>query len=416
MREVRQKEFESTDTSIPLEYFEWERIFVDEIHESLCTTKGEIALARDQHDPSCETGFFKEKNRRAGRELLGITQKNITKRPLICRRATFGLTGTPLLDSSSRVIELANLMGGSYVIGLSSHWRKLERESCRDIFLHNYLEPKQSREIRQNIHNKCQDFLDIACCRNKVGDEMNGIDKVEITKSVKLTEDEKKLYLQSQKGIISSKQSLSIKPADFDPSAGHDISVFLRQNAKFVSRGQMLVDICNDILKKEPTTKIIVFTDGRIGGGIAAREFLCGDNGPGCTWLDAQDSQEKKIEKIAWYQHADVTKEDKKRPRVLVLHFDHAAGLNLQSECHHMILFTPLYIGEGGSSGDPVADCSTELQAIGRVYRAGQNNKKVYIYRIEVQGPNGEECLDGQLIRRNTNIKTVEEATNTEDS
>lgn len=131
---LRDREFKPSDKGVPLEYFEWERIFVDEAHESLCTTRAEMNLDTD--------GIFKEKNRRAGRELLGLTQKDIRLRPLLFRRAIFGLTGTPLLDSSNRVIELANLMGGSYIVGLSTHWRKLERESSRNSFLHNYLEPK----------------------------------------------------------------------------------------------------------------------------------------------------------------------------------------------------------------------------------------------------------------------------------
>jgi hypothetical protein len=135
---VREKTFQRSDKGVPLEYLEFERLFVDEIHESLCTTKAELDTAKER-EKEMGDGFFKEKNRRAGREFLGISQKDITRRPLVFRRSIFGLTGTPLLDSSSRVIELASLMGGTYVTGLSSHWRKLERESCRDIFLQNYL-------------------------------------------------------------------------------------------------------------------------------------------------------------------------------------------------------------------------------------------------------------------------------------
>jgi len=82
------------------------------VHETLCTTKTELQEADAE-----ATGFHKEKNRRAGRELLGITQRDMSLRPLVCRRAMFGLTGTPLLDSSSRVIERANLMGGVYIVG-----------------------------------------------------------------------------------------------------------------------------------------------------------------------------------------------------------------------------------------------------------------------------------------------------------
>ena len=108
--------------------------------------------------------------------MLGIMTKDPKQRPLVFRKSIFGLTGTPLLDSPNRVIELASLIGSTYVLGLSSHWRKLERESSRDIFLHYFLEPKQSREIRRNLYEKCQDFVTTACCRNKVGDEMNGIE------------------------------------------------------------------------------------------------------------------------------------------------------------------------------------------------------------------------------------------------
>ena len=289
------------------------------------------------------------------------------------------------------------------------------RRSCRDIFLHNYLEPKPSREVRRNIHDKCQDYLKVACCRNKSGEEMEGITLNELVVVGRMSVEEKALYLKSQKGIPSDKQSLAIKPADFDASAGHDISVFLRQNAKCASRGAKLVELCKDILKTDPTTKIIVFTDGRIGAGVAARDYLCAEEGPGCTWLDQEDSVKEKNQKIAFYQTGDATEEDKRRPRVLCLHFEHAAGLNLQHECHNLILFTPLYVGNGGTSGDPVADASTELQAIGRVYRAGQPNPVVNVYRIEIQGPDGEECLDGQLIRRNMDPETVAMATNAGD-
>lgn len=407
IRELRKKQFKPKDRGVPLEFFEWERVIVDEIHESLCTTKAELQLDEDK--------VFKEKNRRAGRELLGITEKDIQHRPLIFRKSIFGLTGTPLLDSSSRVMELASLMGNTYVIGLSSHWRKLERESCRDIFLHNYLEPKQSREVRKHIQAKCQMYLDVACCRNKTGEEMNGIELKQQLRIVHMTAEEKQLYLESQSGIASHQKSLAITPADFDPSAGHDITKFLKQNANIASRGNELVKICKEILSTQGDehTKIIVFTDGRIGAGDVARQYLCSDSaGIGCTWLDRDDSTEEKNTKISWYQTGDATSRDRARPRVLVLHFEHAAGLNLQTECHNLILFTPLYVGAGSSTSDPVSDASTELQAIGRVYRAGQTNHQVNVYRIEVQGPKGEECLDGQLIRRNTNEENVAMAVN----
>jgi hypothetical protein len=49
------------------------------------------------------------------------------------------------------------------------------------------------------------------------------------------------------------------------------------------------------------------------------------------------------------------------------------------------------------------------------VFRPGQPQSKVNVYRIHVQGPAGEEALDGQLIRRNTDKETIEMAVNADD-
>ena len=95
--------------------------------ESLCCTKEELIASNDSKK---ENEIFKERNRRAGRELLGITTRDPSQRPLVARKAIFGLTGTPLLDSSSRVIELASLIGCTYVLGLASHWRKVRLTEC----------------------------------------------------------------------------------------------------------------------------------------------------------------------------------------------------------------------------------------------------------------------------------------------
>ena len=66
---LRTKNFEKTDKGVPLEYFEWERIIVDEVHECLMSEKDYF-----------QTEQFHEKNRRASRELLGITQKDVKQR------------------------------------------------------------------------------------------------------------------------------------------------------------------------------------------------------------------------------------------------------------------------------------------------------------------------------------------------
>jgi hypothetical protein len=46
------------------------------------------------------------------------------------------------------------------------------------------------------------------------------------------------------------------------------------------------------------------------------------------------------------------------------------------------------------------------------VFRQGQTSPVVNVYRIEIRGPSGEECLDGQLIRRNTDEQTIAMAVN----
>jgi hypothetical protein len=404
IRDEKTTTIKKTDTGVPLEFFQWERVIVDEIHESLCTTKSEIDEAKERDGKE----FFKERNRRAGREFLGITVKDILKRPLVYRKAIFGLSGTPLLDSTSRVIELANLMGNAYVLGLSSHWRRLEKESSRDIFLENYLEPVRGREVRTAAFRKCQDYLNVACCRNKVDDEeMNGSVLETQIRKILMSAEEKELYLSSMKGIPEGKRSLAIRPEDFEDVSPGSFAKFLKQNASLRSRGAELVGICKEVLSNDPNTKIIVFTDGSIDAGIAACSFLKAEKDLGCTSLLPTDSNELKNKKISWYQHGDVTDEDKARPRILVLHYEHCAGLNLQTECSNLILFGPLYTGTGGTNSDPVSDASSELQAIGRVYRAGQTKKVVNVYKIIVEGPEGEEILDGLVLRRNTDTDTL---------
>lgn len=82
IKKLRMKSYKQSDKGVPLEYFCWERVIVDEIHESLCTSKGEMNAAKEAAKERDSIGFFREKNRRAGRELMGITEKNLAERPL----------------------------------------------------------------------------------------------------------------------------------------------------------------------------------------------------------------------------------------------------------------------------------------------------------------------------------------------
>lgn len=83
----------------------------------------------------------------------------------------------------------------------------------------------------------------MACCKNKNEEDMEGIELVKHQVKIRMTTEEGELYKKSQSGINPSVQSFAITPEDFDVTAGHDVSKFLRQNAKLDCRGQKLVEV-----------------------------------------------------------------------------------------------------------------------------------------------------------------------------
>uniref|UniRef100_A0A7S1N9W5 Helicase C-terminal domain-containing protein n=1 Tax=Eutreptiella gymnastica TaxID=73025 RepID=A0A7S1N9W5_9EUGL len=94
------------------------------------------------------------------------------------------------------------------------------------------------------------------------------------------------------------------------------------------------------------------------------------------------------------------------RVSVLLLSFECAAGLNLQTCSHNVILYAPLF-----SRSDPVAAVAKEQQAIGRVWRYGQT-QKVKVHRLVLQGPKGKPTVDQALIARNTDAELLQQASN----
>ena len=72
---------------------------------------------------------------------------------------------------------------------------------------------------------------------------MDGIELVKHRVKVKMTIEEGELYIKSQSGLNPANKSYAITPEDFDVAAGHDISKFLRQNAKLSCRCQKLVEV-----------------------------------------------------------------------------------------------------------------------------------------------------------------------------
>ena len=132
------KSVEKGRKGVPLEWFRWERVVIDEVHEATCPDPGIFEdEVNDKGKKITKQSQVKTQRMKAlaGRELLGVAQSNPNKRPLRARRCVWGLTGTPLLTSEARVTELAAIAGGTYIAGGWRHWRKEERASGRDQFL-----------------------------------------------------------------------------------------------------------------------------------------------------------------------------------------------------------------------------------------------------------------------------------------
>lgn len=106
IKRLRQKKFGGSERGVPLEWFTWDRIVVDECHECLVSSA--------KQDQESKASDFKAQARRGAREFLGVGCTDASSRPLLARAAIWGLTGTPLLETEARVTELANLMGGEF--------------------------------------------------------------------------------------------------------------------------------------------------------------------------------------------------------------------------------------------------------------------------------------------------------------
>jgi hypothetical protein len=144
------------------------RVVVDECHQPIVVGQAggrEVVTSGDGDNK--KTSFREMPNTHlAPRELCGIGEPDLLKRPLRARVATWGLTGTPMLSSETRTTELAALVGGAYICGGARHWRRMERASGRDIFL-ECQESSASREYRALRREHAQKFVSAAVQRNK---------------------------------------------------------------------------------------------------------------------------------------------------------------------------------------------------------------------------------------------------------
>ncbi|KAL3944975.1 MAG: hypothetical protein SGBAC_000951 [Bacillariaceae sp.] len=385
IQKLRQKKFAPSERGVPIEYFTWERLIIDECHETLVTGKGLESNSAD----------FKATARRGAREFLGVAETIISKRPLIAETGVWGLTGTPLLETEARVTELANLMGGTYLTGASNHWRKEERESGRDLFL-NQQEATRSREYRCAVQRSCHLYVKEACQRNR-GEKL----QVQLTRkqiNVNMSESEGKQFQKLTNDIDQS--TFDISPGQLGEKAADILSISCSSKA----RHSALLGSVDAILQQEPWTKIIVFANTSFGGYASALKAL-ESGGKRCCHVSDESSVAEQNETISWFRHVDVSEAERRRPRILVLSFEQAAGHNLQEACHNIIIYDPYYSGS-----DAVADASVEEQAVGRVMRQGQKCD-VTVTRILVKGPQGERCLDDWIVERNLDEKVLQAAT-----
>ena len=385
IEKLREKSFSPSERGVPIEWFKFERVVIDECHETLVTGKAHETKDAD----------FKEKARRGAREFLGVAQTDISKRPLIAATGVWGLTGTPLLETESRVTELANLMGGTYLTGAAHHWRKEERESGRDLFL-NQQEGIRSREYRCAVQQACHSYVREACQRNR-GEKL----QVKLARrqfEVNMSESDGEAFLRATSDI--NLNGFSITPEQLGEKAGDILSLTSSSKARHAA----FLETIDEIHESEPDTKVVVFANTSYGGYESAKEALTSSGKKFCHVSD-ESSVFKQNEIISWFRHTDVTQEEKKRARILLLSFEQAAGHNLQEACHNVIMYDPYYSGS-----DAVADASVEEQALGRVMRQGQRFD-VTVTRIVLKGPGGERSLDDWIIERNLDDEVRQAAT-----
>ena len=390
IKKLRGKKFGASERGVPLEWFTWDRIVVDECHECLVST------SKQDTESSKQTKDFKAQDRRGAREFLGVGCTDAKSRPLLAKSAVWGLTGTPLLETEARVTELANLMGGTYLMGSAHHWRKEERESGRDIFLNQQEEGSKSREYRCAVQKSCHAYVREACQRNRGEELLVKLDRKQTV--VKMSQSEGQKFLGAIKD--SNLESFSITPEQLGDKVGNGLAV----TASATARESALFEIIDSIQADEPHTKIVIFANAVYGGYASALSALKSSDHK-FSHVDENHTVLEQNEIISWFRHVDATEEDKARPRILLLSFNQAAGHNLQEACHNVIMYDPMYSGS-----DAVADASVEEQALGRVMRQGQTDD-VTCYRILVKGPNGERCLDDVIVERNLDEEVLRAAT-----
>ena len=402
---LRAKSFSASTKGVPLEWFEFERVIVDECHESLvlgeddAERKGASAFVQ-------EKAMQREKRKCAQRELLGIGQPDMSKRPIRVRRSTWGLTGTPLLSSEARITELAALCGGTYVCGNAAHWRTMERASTRDVFL-RYHESASSLIYLEERTRAAQGYIDAAVMRNRIDHELSHIQQSHVEVACELEKDSPYEQLLAKRKLLPN-----MSPAFSDVTEAQ-WEELLASLVAAPSRQKALRETIERIhTGADGATKVVVFAPA--GAGFeAARKALetLKLNGLKQPVLIGDPNYAGTTDAIDAFARLDIR--DEKRPVVLLLSFEYSSALNLQHVAHDIIFYAPLW----GEDPSGVHAAANEQQAIGRVVRIGQLHD-VVVHRLLAVGPaakgaKAKDTIERRVVDRNTSERVTRQAVNT---
>ena len=389
--ELRKKSFNDSDRAVPIEYFKWRRVIIDECHAPADTRSRDpprspsVRTSLSLQEPLCigaedDSGVGAVSSKRSScavRELLGLAIADVNARPLTAQRGTFGLTGTPLLSSPARITELASLCAGTYVTGASNHWRTVERASGRDIFL-RFHDAVPSRLNQAEGVRSAQSFVAVAARRNVVDEEIESE-----THNFKF-----KMKSNSCYAKLCEKEGCNLQPPPKNAKWGELVGLA----AMAEERKAGLAACIAEIHKKEPAAKVLVFAPTK--GFAQAAQAVSALKMKTEAINYSKDDQEAYSRLVVEFDEAP-SADYQSKCRVLLLDYEDGAGLNLQTGCHHVVLYAPL-AGTPNDNESIVAAVGKEQQSIGRVRRSGQKHK-VGVHRLELIGPNEERTLDGQV-------------------
>ena len=410
VRALRQKDFDVSAKGLPLEYFQWERLVYDECHEATCPGAGEVGEQ--------DTKVSSHKGPLAAREIMGVASMNMGERPLTCRKGVWGLTGTPMLSTLERTTELASMCGGTYVCGAAKHWRIMERASGRDLFLED-LDTHffSSGEYRSRCHDHAQDYIQKAVQRNRTS-EYTGT-KSDHVVSVNMTEETATKVKKLKKELEADKRSAVGNSINIDLAVSKPVAwkkaldIFSADE----SRGEAVVKCIENLNREDTDSKIVVFAPKDYGAfdlalGLFRKYFVEGAKQHdqevlgrvNFDYIDDDKSAEIRREIIKRFSNRDTLASDKNNPRVLLLPFSHAAGHNFQYVGRDVVLFAPLW-----SSVDPVEAIAKEQQAIGRMFRSGQE-REVRVHRFLLKNEFSKESIEHEIYEQNNAIENIEAA------